>query len=36
MTRELGYLDEWQQYVIDMNHPAEEFLDKRTYKNIRT
>jgi hypothetical protein len=36
MTKELGYLDEWQQYVIDANRPAEEFIDKRTYKNIRT
>jgi hypothetical protein len=36
MTKELGHLDEWQQYVIDANRPAEEFIDKRTYKNIRT
>ena len=36
MKNELRYLDEWQQEIIDNKRPAEEFLDKRTYKNIRT
>jgi hypothetical protein len=29
MKRELWYLDEWQQEMIDQECPAEEFFDKK-------